>query len=205
MMTDERAEYLASGAGADPADRERLDLLRQVLARHATWFEPPPEVADRLLDVIGEERHPAPIREPRHRRWPWAAAFAAVALVIVVVGALGVLDAPGHVIAIAGTDLRPDATGEASIHESGAGWWISLEVSGLPPADEGTYYEGWLWSDDGDGISIGTFHLRGHDEAIVLWSGVDPDEYPSLWVTLEDEDGDPAASERIVMTGRPSG
>jgi hypothetical protein len=31
---------------------------------------------------------------------------------------------------------------------------------------------------------------------------VDPAAYPSLWVTLETEDGDPAASERVVMRGR---
>jgi hypothetical protein len=32
---------------------------------------------------------------------------------------------------------------------------------------------------------------------------VDPADYPAIWVTLETEDGDPAASDRIVMWGRP--
>jgi hypothetical protein len=52
-------------------------------------------------------------------------------------------------------------------------------------------------------VSIGTFHLRGDPEPIVLWSGVDPASYPAIWVTLEDEDGDPSASESVVMRGRP--
>jgi hypothetical protein len=38
---------------------------------------------------------------------------------------------------------------------------------------------------------------------VVLWSGVDPEDYPAIWVTLEDEDGDPTASDRVVMKGRP--
>ena len=85
--------------------------------------------------------------------------------------------------------------------EAFAGGQVS--PSNLPAADRGTYYEGWVWNDDGQGVSIGTFHLRGGNESVVLWSGVDPEDYPSIWVTLEDEDGDPAASERVVLRGRP--
>lgn len=202
-MTDERAEYLASGAGSEPSDRERLDLIRQVLGQDAMWSEPPPEVADRLLATIAEHGEPIPTPEPGSRRWPWVAAFAA-ALVIVILGLVGVFTPRERVIALQGTDLEPAATGEASINESGAGWWIRLDVNGLPAAEDGTYYEGWLWNEDGEGISIGTFHLRENDEAIALWSGVDPDEYPSVWITLEVEDGDPSASEQVVMRGRPA-
>ena len=32
---------------------------------------------------------------------------------------------------------------------------------------------------------------------------LDPADYPAIWVTLEEEDGDPAASEQVVMRGRP--
>jgi hypothetical protein len=104
---------------------------------------------------------------------------------------------------MAGTQLQPDAAGEAEIEATDAGWFIKLDLENLPAADEGTYYEGWVWSDDGDGVSIGTFHLRGGDHSVTLWSGVDPADYPAIWVTLEDEDGDPSASDRVVLRGRP--
>jgi hypothetical protein len=83
-----------------------------------------------------------------------------------------------------------------------AGWWIRLDVTDLPPAPDGMYYEGWVWSDAGEGVSIGTFHLRGGDAPVVLWSGVPLAEYPSIWVTLEDEEEGPEASDLVVMTGR---
>lgn len=205
-MPENRAEYLASGSGPEPEDRARLDLIRSVLSRKETWSEPPPEVADQVIAAISAEKRPADL-EPvaRSRRWPLVAAVStgAAAVVIAIMGMLGVFSSPDQqVLAIEGTDLQPSATGEASIRESGAGWWIRLELDDLPAADQGTYYEGWVWNDDGQGVSIGTFHLRGGDQQVILWSGVDPANYPSIWVTLEDEDGNPAASERIVMRGR---
>jgi hypothetical protein len=205
-MTEDRAEYLASAAGPVPPDAERLDLIRDMLGREATWAEPPPEVADRLLAAIEAERPPGESEPETNRRWltPVAVAVGMAAIVILVVGLTGVFSSPDQqIVAISGTDLQPGATGEAAIREAGSGWWIRLDIADLPAADVGTYYEGWVWNDQGDGVSIGTFHLRGDPEPVVLWSGVDPADYPAIWVTLEDEDGDPSASERVVMRGRP--
>ncbi len=205
-MTDERTEYLASAHGGDPPDRDRLDMIREILSQDVTWSQPPPDVAERVVAAIGGDSEPGTQQMPGRRRWTWVAAAvtAAFAIVLLIAGMLGVFSTPQEqLIAMEGTDLEPEATGQASIRESGPGWWIRLELEGLPAADDGTYYEGWLWSDDGSGISIGTFHLRGSGESIVLWSGVDPEDYPSIWVTLEDEDGDPSASGRVVMTGGP--
>lgn len=207
MMSDERAAYLATGSGPEPDDRERLDLIREILGRDAIWTEPPPEVADRLLAAIGAGRKNGDTRKaPAERRWllPAAALLATAAVVIAVMGLLGVFSSPEQtVVPIAGTELQPDATGQAAIRAADAGWWIRLEVNDLPPAEDGTYYEGWVWNDDGAGVSIGTFHLRGGERSVVLWSGVDPADYPAIWVTLEDEDGDPAASQNVVMRGSP--
>lgn len=206
-MTDERAEYLATGSGSEPPDKERLELIRHILADETTWSEPPPEVADQLIAAIGASAS----RDVEHisakRRAPLVAAtvVGVAAVVILIAGLMGVFAAPAEdVIAIQGTELQPGASGEAAIREADAGWWIRLDVEDLPAAGTGTYYEGWVWNDDGEGVSIGTFHLRGGDESVVLWSGVDPDDYPAIWVTLEDEDGDPSASDRIVMRGRPA-
>jgi hypothetical protein len=121
-----------------------------------------------------------------------------------VMGLLGVFSSPDEdVRAIAGTELEPAATGEVAIREAESGWWIRLDFVDLPAAADGTYYEGWVWNGDGHGVSIGTFHLRGDEQSVVLWSGVDPADYPAIWVTLEDEDGDPGASDRVVMRGPP--
>jgi len=43
-MTEDHSEYLASGSGEKPADHERLDMIRAILADEATWSEPPQEV-----------------------------------------------------------------------------------------------------------------------------------------------------------------
>lgn len=187
-----------------PPDKEGLDLVRGVLGDEAAWSQPPPEVADHLLATVAAERKPTPFSQNRLRWRPWAAAFAAAALVALVLGLFGAFDTAVQTIEMHGTDLEPTATGHAAIQETGTGWSIALEVSGLPPAGDGQYYEGWLWSEDGDGISVGTFNLSEDDRSVVLWSGVDPDAYPSLWVTLENEDGDPSASDQVVMRGSPT-
>lgn len=205
MTTEDRARFLASGLGPEPGDRERLDLIRDILARPETWAEPPPEVGAEILGAV-RTGHTHPGTEPEtRRRWPRvaAAAVAVAAVVALVAGLAGVFTSPDElIVAMEGTDLEPTAAGQAVIRETGSGWWIRIELANLAAAAEGTYYEGWLWSADGDGVSIGTFHMRGGDEAVVLWSGVDPANYPSIWITLEDEDGDPSASDRVVMWGR---
>lgn len=205
-MSDERAEYLASASGPAPTDGERLDLIREILSRDTTWEEPPPAVADLLLAAIGAGNVTTATPKVTHpRRWVWAAAVVgAAALALVLAGVLGLFTSPEEqIVAIAGTELQPAATGQAAIRETDAGWWIRLDINDLPAAADGTYYEGWVWDDDGHGVSIGTFHMRGGEQSVVLWSGVDPQDYPAIWVTLEDEDGDASASDQVVMRGRP--
>jgi hypothetical protein len=204
---DTRAQYLASGTGATSGESGRLDLIRSVLGDGATWTEPPPDVLDGVFAALsGEHPQPAHGSAPVEKtRWPlWTAAIgSAVAVIALVVATVNVIDDESEtVLAMAGTDLESEAWGEAAVRPTGSGWWIRLDLVDLPPAPEGHYYEGWVWSDDGDGVSIGTFHLREGAEPIILWSGVAMADYPSIWVTLEPEDGGPEASDQIVMTGR---
>ncbi len=205
---DSRAQYLASGAPEGGESQERLDLIRDVLSTDATWAEPPPQVADGVLAALAVEAAPMPaVNEQRSGRWALVLAGAGglVAIAALVLGSVSVIQDEGdNVVAMSGTELEASALGEAAFGPNEAGWWIRLDVTGLPPAPEGSYYEGWVWSDDGEGVSIGTFHLRGEDMPIVLWSGVPLADYPSIWVTLESEDDGPEASELIVMTGRIS-
>lgn len=209
MTTDDsRAHYLASGPSRAGDADDRLDLIRDVLANQATWAEPPPQVADGVLAALAEEGGRVVAGpEERTARWPMVLAGAGglVAIAALVLGTVNVVQGESeNVVAMSGTELETSALGEAAFGPNEAGWWIRLDVTGLPPAPEGSYYEGWVWSDDGEGVSIGTFHLRGEDMPIVLWSGVPLAEYPSIWVTLESEDEGPEASDLIVMTGRIS-
>lgn len=206
MTEDSRARYLATGSIDVPIEHDRLDLIRGVLAEEATWAEPPPEVADGVLAALGRESVPALSAVPeRGSRWPLIAAVVggAAALVALVLSTVAVLGQEQEtIVAMAGTELEESAQGEAAVRPADAGWWIRLDVTGLPPAPDGSYYEGWVWSDDGAGVSIGTFHLRGAEAAVVLWSGVPLADYPSIWVTLENEAEGPEASDQVVMTGR---
>ncbi|MGH8914555.1 MAG: anti-sigma factor [Acidimicrobiia bacterium] len=204
MTPDEtRAQYLATGEGEHD---ERLDLIREVLAEAATWAEPPPQVAEGMLAAVSRDRHPMVESGPgRKAMWPLVAAVvgSAAAVVALVLASMSVVASDEEtVLAMAGTEIEPAATGRAAVHPAGSGWWIRLDLRGLPPAPEGSYYEGWVWSDDGEGVSIGTFHLRGGESPVTLWSGVAMADYPSIWVTLEPEDQGPEASDHVVMKGR---
>lgn len=205
-MTEANSEYLASGSGEKPADHERLDMIRAILADEATWSEPPPEVGDEVIASIAASSEPGPRSDSPRRRGSklLAGVAAAAAVLVVIVGIFTALDGETDeiVMAVEGTELEADASGQATLVPTGDGWSIRLQVSDLPAADPGSYYEGWMWNDDGQGVSIGTFHLRGGGETVILWSGVSPEDYPSIWVTHEDEDGDPSASDRVVLRGR---
>ncbi len=155
-----------------------------------------------MLAAINED--PAGAPAVARRGWAWLGAAAAVAAIgasVIGVGALFDEAAPETVVAVSGTDLMPEAEGVATLQPTGSGWYIRLDLEGLPAAPEGSYYEGWVWSDD-EGVSIGTFHLRGEPGPVVLWSGVDVADYPAIWVTLEDEGAGPEASDRVMMKGR---
>lgn len=202
---DRRDEYLESGRrDLEPPD-DRLDLIRQVLSAEATWAEPSPGVLEGISARVGHrEPHEAPVVSHRGRRLTTSWGIAAV-LIVALFGVLGWINRPtedtGLLVVMSGTDLAPAAMGTALVRETPAGWYIRLELDGLEPAPEETYYEGWVWRED-HGVSIGTFHLRGGLEPVALWSGVDPADYPAIWVTLQDEGAGPAASELVVMRGR---
>ena len=116
-----------------------------------------------------------------------------VAAAAVAVGAVATVAVTGNdepesaVVTLAGTELEPDAAGRASIAPMDSGFEIELDISGLPPAPVGTYYQGWLRNQDGDAVTIGTFHGREGTDDIILWSGVDIADYPTLTVTIQQE------------------
>lgn len=164
----------------------------EILSSETVWAQAP-EVLDDILAEIDEGPRAAGV-------WRWVP-VAALLAVVVAVGAI-MLNRPDPVdFTLAGTTLAPAASADVRVVETPAGVVLRLEVAGLDPAAPGTYYQGWVLSDEA-AVSVGTFHMRGGDGSVAFWSGVDPESYPELIVTLQDEDSGPARSDQVVMTGR---
>lgn len=196
MSTDDRhAAYLSDPEGHPSGQSKSLDDLRVTLAGKDTWANPPHDVE--VSVVAGIRSGSVDGETGRTMAWRWLA-VAATALILGV--SLVVLWPTSTEVVMAGTGIQPEATGVALLDPTGAGWAIRLDVR-LPPAEPGFYYEGWVWNDDGEGVSIGTFHLRDA-KPVTLWSGVDLNEYPSIWVSLQKEGDGPTLSDQVVMRGR---
>jgi hypothetical protein len=214
---DDFAEFLDSGRrppgpGAGEASPSDTSVrFRDLLADDAVWAEPSPRGAGDLLAAIQAESPDTALRAARpsppraglgaHRRLILSAA----AGLVILTGALGILlrvgeDGDGRSVEVAGTELAPDASAVARVDETGSGVAIELDVRGLPPAEPGTYYQAWMKGPDGL-VTVGTFHLRGGDDSIELWSGVPPDRYPTLTVTLQQEGAGQESSGRVVLSG----
>jgi hypothetical protein len=221
---DEFADFLDNGSRAsDPRDestRETATRFRDLLADDAVWAEPSPTGVDDLLAAIQTESGgtvpaapaTAPAAQPRvpsRRRSRRLMLVAAAAGIVAVAGVVGILvrsadDGAGQDFAVAGTELAPNASGVGTVEETGSGVSIELDVSGLPPAEPGTYYQAWVKGPDGL-VTVGTFHMRGGDDHVDLWSGVPLDRYPTLTVTLQQEGAGQESSGRVVLSGDVGG
>jgi hypothetical protein len=192
------------------------------LQQPAVWAEPPAGLEDAVVTAVIADRAAAPpvtstLLEPAGRRtappppsrsgnrgvWRFAAVAAVViaaAVGVVIVTADDEADRP-LALPIGGTELAPEASAVAEVEELPAGVAIALDVSDLDPAPPGHYYQGWVRSEDGDLVSVGTFHMRGGDALVTLWSGVSIEDYPILSVTLQQEDAGPESSGQVVLRG----
>lgn len=164
----------------------------EILAGSEVWAEAPD-----VLDAVLAQIQPS----SRAPRWWWATAAAAIVTVLVGTAAI-VWDRPESPdFTLAGTTVAPQATAAVRVIDTPAGVVLRLEVEGLDPAAEGRYYQGWVVG-AGNEVSVGTFHMRGGDGSVSLWSGVPIEDYPELIVTLQQETGGPARSDVVVLTGR---
>src|ERR687891_177115 len=79
----------------------------------------------------------------RTRCWRPSGPRPAVVLVVGGVVAVRVGDDDGQArdVALAGSELAPGASATATVEELGSGVAIELDVTGLPPAAPGTYYQ----------------------------------------------------------------
>ena len=76
-----------------------------------------------------------------------------------------------------------------------------MDIRDLPPAPPGQYYQGWVRSEDGELVTIGTFHMRGGDATVTLWSGVELADYPIVTVTIQTEGAGQDSSGEVVLRG----
>jgi hypothetical protein len=221
----DRISYLAGQGGRelDAAERADLDEVRELLADPTAWSEPTPELEDRVVaavgSVSGEQAAPTDQLSSlrRRRRFtptrvalpgaaavaiPTRAALAAAAAAAIVIVALAFAiygaDDPTTQFALSGTSLQPSAEGSVRVTPDSSGLRIELDATGLPRRDDGRYYQAWLRSDTGDLVPIGTFH---DPDDVVLWAGVSLRDYPTLTVTEEETNSDPASSGRRVLVG----
>ena len=230
MTDEERISYLAGdyagGPGSlDPADAAELDELRTLLADPAMWEVPGQHLEDTVVATVtsaasretGDDRSdPAASarqaaggelarrarRRSRRSVVAWAAGAAAAAAIAIAI-AIGVTSGTGtpattFSAALSGTSLAPGATGQATLTQTTAGWNVTLHVSGLPRLDNGRFYQAWLKNAAGILVPIGTFNQSGD---VTLWSGVPPTQYPTITVTRQQANGNPASSGQRVLVG----
>jgi hypothetical protein len=136
------------------------------------------------------------------RRTVRAGAAALLAAAAIVIGLVVTRGPATSDVALAGTRLAPGASATAKLHATPSGLAIELDVSGLPPSPRGYYYQAWMKGPRGL-VTVGTFHLRGGPGTVELWSAVSLADYPTITVTREPEDGNPASSGQVVLTNHP--
>ena len=201
--TNEEREAMILGdraASLDADEQADLAALTDLLADPSTWAEPRADLEDAVVHTLDSEPGLAP-RRP-WRRVLLSAAAAAVILLVVSVASVAIFrtgNSPEYQAALSGTALAPAARASADINRNGAGFRITLDAHGLPALPAGEYYQAWLKNDANVLVPIGTF--SSSDGRITLWSGVSPNEFPTMTVTIEKTDNDQGSSGQRVLTG----
>lgn len=207
MTPEERlARFLEEGAGELGAD-----FISEALAAESTWETPSPELEDDIVRAVsGEAGGRLAVVESlrfrsrsRLRLLAVGLAGAAAGALLLAVVQVGTRD-EGRRVVMAATDLAPAAEAVAEIIETANGVLIRVELSGLQPAPDGSFYQGWVRNEAGEQVSIGTFHMRGGGGRVGLWSGVSLDEYDTISITLQREGAGPASSGEVVLRGQLS-
>ena len=182
-----------------------LELLDDLLAHPSTWVEPAPDLEDLVVWAVAEAA-PAPSRPSAiTRSWRRTASVLAVAATIaiaVVVGAVVLRDSPSsadYAGRLQATGLAPGARASTHITRTDAGFRVVLDARGLQPLDRGEFYEVWLKNAAGTLVPIGTF--SSSDDRVTLWSGVSPEDFPTVTITIESNDNNQASSGQRVLVG----
>lgn len=184
--------------------REHDALRAAVRTARAAELVPPPPAPEAVWDRIAAELD-LPVRRPRRRRLLVGVA-AAVAGLAVLAGVL-VAGLPGRrapvqaAVQVALTPLGSAAgTGSVRIVDGGRGREMDISTSGLPRASG--FYEVWLLDPaNGHLVALGSLDDAGSAHLPVP-KGVVMSDYPTVDVSQEPDDGNPAHSGDSVLRGR---
>jgi hypothetical protein len=224
------SDHESTTGGGDAEAQATLGRFAATLRTAAVWEQPPDGLADRVIAQVGALRagdghgdrtnvaEAASVDDSHRRRpgtsWLWPGlAVAAAAVVAFAAGALliGDDDDGGGQrslervadVELTASDLGGAAAAEGAVYDAGAGYSINIDVSGLQAAPEGEYYEGWLCNETtGDCVSVGTFHMRGGDGRVVLWSGVPVADNRQLVVTSAVEGSTGEFNGEVLLSGQ---
>ncbi|MFE4922302.1 anti-sigma factor [Streptomyces sp. NPDC056661] len=209
MGKDRNIRHL-HGVSADEEVRFPSSIIDDMLRQEAVWADLPPHIEDKVMrELFGDVRDVVPLRRrprrlgalPRRRLVLVAASVALLGLAVgVSTEVLGGGQDDGRHVELAGSPLASGSHAGVVLRDTPSGVEIKLDLQGLPPAPVGSYYEGWVKGDLGM-VAIGTFHLRQGTNNVILWSGVEIDDYPKISVTLQEEGHGPASSGKVMLSG----
>ena len=202
MRCEEARAAMLSGSDVEPvrqhlascrscrAEQQKWSKLRTMLSAHSLWEEPPPGLADRIMEAVGspDQRGPDGRSIPERRRigpLAWVAAILVVALAGTFLATRG--SAADWEMTLAATEEAPEGSAVIRGWSTSRGTRLVLDVTGIEDALGGTYYEIWLTAPDGRHVSAGTFNGSGRVTAFV---GVRRADYPRIWITLESANHD---------------
>jgi hypothetical protein len=188
-----------------PDEVSDAELLAAILADSSSWAEPRNDLED---DIVRAVEHDVPEPAPAPTRTPWfsrrvfmvSAAAAAVVLLVAAVVVMRDKSSNDFNTQLRATELAPAAHGESEITHNNAGFRIEMYAHDLPVLQAGEYYQAWLKNAAGVAVPIGTF--SSSDDHVTLWSGVSPEVFPTMAVTIESTDNNQSASGRVVLVGR---
>lgn len=216
MVDQDLAAYLAgdSTAPVTAAERLQLETVRSVLADPAVWAQPDPRLEDSIVAAIAAERRSSVVPSTadgltgrrdgrRTRSIPRLLLGVAAALIVAAGVVVGLHQHPAasaltYAAELTATPLAAGASGQATLTQTAGGWQIQLRASGLPRRDSGNYYEAWLKNGAGVLVPVGTFN---EPSQVTLWAGVSPADYPTLTITQQQANGNPASTGRVVLKG----
>jgi len=221
-LTQEAREALIAGAVPGmltPEQAADVALLARLLADPKTWTGPGAGLEDAVVRAVtsaapqtvspatSTEAVVTPLRRGGARRRrrgisPVLAAAAAAVVAIALVTGIAVARRevnPDFEADLTATSLAPGARASVEMYHSEAGFRVSLDARGLPGLPPGDYYQAWLRNAAGTLVPVGTFSSA--DGHVTLWSGVSPEDFPDVTVTIEATDGEYASSERRVLVG----
>jgi anti-sigma-K factor RskA len=189
-----------------PEQHDELGELRALGARlepgtEVAWEQPPDDLWDRIAaEAAAAPNDVVPLRPSRRRRAPWllGAAAAAVLALVAVVAVVASGDETSVVASAPLERLGPSGTGDAELLEDDGDLVLHVETAGLDPGDG--FLEVWVIDPDVTKlVSLGPSRPDGDYD---LPSGLDPEEFPLVDVSVEPLDGDPAHSGDSVLRGR---